>query len=421
MVDFSTLRCLQVHDPALVVRLYDEAERCGDVDMARATADAVAAAGGGEAAAGTLDGQRMLVSLAAAPLRVYEPSYGVLFQGRALPPETTALLQALQCELDAAETWLQASSSERTAGILRAAMAQSMAAQPDAAVGSGPDAAAAATAAKEAPPGPQKAGSLGASCEAPPVSALESISETPAVGGPPRPAATDDDAAVPWIVSVPQAIDEAVEREYNELMEASSTLRRRARAPPAAEIVSAFPLLLPVRPPPLPAAADAAGAATGASSSSPGGDAASSAAEAARLAFGVTTVASTKAKAHLQVGRRERGAGGWRLASLRLLSPPSSLSLPQQKAGSLPEAVEVQGNEAVASIYLLHGMQRPPGMPQRIPCVDPHCFRFDAASDGSLKSGTTYLCMGAAGWWVGTYPIRRLEKYYAGGKGGCST
>ena len=285
-----------MHDPALVVRLYDEAERCGDVDMARATADAVA--GAGEAVGSTLDGPRMLASLAAAPLRVYEPSYGVLFQGRALPPETTSLLQALQCELDAAETWLQASSSERTAGILRAAMlVQSKAALPDAAAGSGPDAAAAAAGAKVAPPGPLKA----PSCEAPLVSALESVaSEAPsAAGGPPRPAATDDDATVPWIVSVPHAIDEAVEREYNELMEASSTLRRRARAPPAAEVVSAFPLLLPVRPPLPPAAANAAGAAAGSSSS--GGDAGSRAAEAARLAFGVTTVASTKAKAHLQV------------------------------------------------------------------------------------------------------------------------
>ena len=109
------------------------------------------------------------------------------------------------------------------------------------------------------------------------------------------------------------------------------------------------------------------------------------------------------------------GGGYLCLASLRLSSRPPAE--PQQKSGALPEFVELQGNEAVASVYLLHSAQRPPGMPRGMACVDAHCFKFDAASDGSLKCVTPYLCMSAAGWWVGTYPIRRVEKYYAGGVG----
>lgn len=403
---------MQVHDPALVARLHAEAESSGDIEMANAVASADAGEDG-------IDGPHLLAHLAKAPLSDYEPSYGVLFQGRPLPPETTALLQALQSELDAAQQWLQASVSNRTANLLRAVISSTSKATAAADAGS----ATAPPVSKDTETVPQTMHDV--SGAAPSSAAAFPSADTKSQDGDEKDivsvaasavrlvrSASDDDIGLPWVVAVPSVIDDEVEQEYNSLMEASSTLRHRSRAPPAAEIVSAFPLLQTVQLPPLNPDDAGQGSET----------AAGQAAAAARKAFGTLAPASARAKAHLQVRRGGRLATCvrtrcilHRLPSYRdIVHPPLPRSLALQlRAGAFPEGMEPSGNEAVSAMYNGRGA-RLPAMPAKHPCVDPHAFKFDAATDGSLRTASPHLSMSAAGWWTGVCAARRLEKYYAG-------
>ena len=284
-----------------MAKLHAEAERNGDVDMVDATAPG---------ASGTeLDGQSMLTRLAAAPLRQYEPSYGVLFQGRPLPQETTALLQALQSELDAAHEWLQSSVSERTANLLRAAMqrhSKATSAASDASLEkrskAGDDILPSTPSTSDLKIKTEvttsNAAALPSTTAATAAERLAIISHAPTLEK--SSPATNDDEGLPWVVSVPKIIDEEVEQEYNSLMEASSVLRHRSRAPPTTELHSAFPLLLPVQPPA--AVFEAYGKVSSAQDASKNSDeVVNEVASASRLAFGATAEASVSAQAHLQV------------------------------------------------------------------------------------------------------------------------
>jgi hypothetical protein len=268
----TALAMAQVHDHSLMATLHSEAEGLG----------------------AQLDESRDAMRLSADASDHYEPSYGVLLQGRRLPPETTALLQALQRELEAAQAWLLTSVSDRTANLLRFAMEQRKQAKLDAL----PTAAAILTKSETPSQRPDsKSGLTSDSVKsteiaepsqntakpttirlivsppstAPTASDSKSVTSagarpgasaapgggtmisiaTPVISSSLRlPSATDDDPGLPWVVSVPRVIDEEVEQEYNSLMEASSTLRHRTRQPDADAVSNSFPLLLPVRLPP---------------------------------------------------------------------------------------------------------------------------------------------------------------------------